>query len=408
MRILHCVESYPPSVGGMQYVVRELSERLVRRGHDVTVATRAHPDRPGEAVVNGVRVVSFGVSGNLVRGLEGDVDAYRRFLAAARFEVVTLFAAQQWATDVAFEQRASLAGKLVFVPTGFSGLHDPRYAGYFERMPGWMRSADANVFLAERYRDVDFARAHGVPGLTLIPNGAAEEEFGAPSPVDVRARLGVPAGHALVLHVGSFTGEKGQPEALAIFRRAGLRDATLLLVGDPANRKAARRVARRARLHALSPLRLLDRTAVRAVALDRAATVAAFQQADLLLFPSNIECSPIVLFEAAAAGTPFLCTDVGNAGEIARWTGAGELMATRPRGDAYRHVDPDVADGAARLAALLRDRPRREAMAARGREAWRARFTWGAIAGEYEALYRGLLDGRAPAWAPPPTAGAGA
>jgi L-malate glycosyltransferase len=35
MKILHCVESYYPSIGGMQAVVRQLSERLVKMGHEV-------------------------------------------------------------------------------------------------------------------------------------------------------------------------------------------------------------------------------------------------------------------------------------------------------------------------------------------------------------------------------------
>jgi len=41
MKILHTVESYTPSINGMQQVVKQLSERLVLLGHDVTVATRA-------------------------------------------------------------------------------------------------------------------------------------------------------------------------------------------------------------------------------------------------------------------------------------------------------------------------------------------------------------------------------
>ncbi len=387
MRILHCVESYHPSVGGMQYVARTLSERLVRRGHEVTVATSHHPQRSADTI-DGVRIAPFRISGNLVRGLAGEVEAYRAFLAQGAFDVVTLFAAQQWATDVALEQLPALRAKVVFVPTGFSGLPDPAYAAYFERMPAWMRAVDANVFLAEDYRDVAFARAHGVTRSVLIPNGASEEEFGAPSPIDVRARLGIPRGHTLVLHVGSFTGAKGQPEAIEIFQRAGLRRATLLLVGDAANRRVYRRCRRRAWLERASPLRLFDRTAVRVATLDREATVAAFQAADLFLFPSNVECSPIVLFEAAAAGTPFLSTDVGNAAEIARWTGCGEIMATRTT-DGWATAKPDAA--AEQLRRLVADGGRRGELAAAGQRAWRERFTWDRIAARYEALYAGLL-----------------
>ena len=42
MKILHTVEYYAPSVGGAQEVVRQISERMVQRGHQVTVATTAN------------------------------------------------------------------------------------------------------------------------------------------------------------------------------------------------------------------------------------------------------------------------------------------------------------------------------------------------------------------------------
>ena len=62
--------------------------------------------------------------------------------------------------------------------------------------------------------------------------------------------------------------------------------------------------------------------------MDRVLTVNAFKQANLFLFPSLIECSPIVLFEAMASSTPFLVSDVGNSKEIVKWTGGGELLPT--------------------------------------------------------------------------------
>ena len=55
MRILHTVEFYPPSIGGMQEVVRQLSERLVLLGHDVTVATTRIPERTASSQ-NGVKI----------------------------------------------------------------------------------------------------------------------------------------------------------------------------------------------------------------------------------------------------------------------------------------------------------------------------------------------------------------
>lgn len=231
MKILHTVEFYNPSVGGMQEVVRQLSERLVRLGHEVTVATTKLPDRRS-AMINGVRIAEFAVSGNMAGGIKGDADSYRQFLLNSDFDIVTNFAAQQWATDLILPLLGKIKAKKVFVPTGFSGLYSPRFAGYFEQMPNWLDAYDANVFLSEDYRDINFARKHAIRNLYLIPNGAAYDEFGPQSDLNVRGRLGIPDNHFLILHVGSHTGAKGHTEAIRIFSRANIENVTLAIVGN--------------------------------------------------------------------------------------------------------------------------------------------------------------------------------
>jgi glycosyltransferase involved in cell wall biosynthesis len=56
MRILMLAQSYPPTAGGEQHHVRHLSIELVRRGHDVTVATLWREDMPAFECDEGVRV----------------------------------------------------------------------------------------------------------------------------------------------------------------------------------------------------------------------------------------------------------------------------------------------------------------------------------------------------------------
>jgi glycosyltransferase involved in cell wall biosynthesis len=320
--------------------------------------------------------------------MSGEIEAYRGFVRDGGFDVVMNYAAQQWATDALLEVLPSIKARKVLVPCGFSGLYEPDFAEFFRRMPGWMRGYDASVYLAERYRDIDFARQHGLQGLRLIPNGAGEDEFRDSGPGEIRARLGLPADAFVVLHVGSHTGVKGHAEAIAMFRRAGLRNAALVIVANSFGGGCARACARKAAFWSWWPP---DRSAGRRILvreLSRADTVALYHAADCFLFPSNIECSPIVLFEAAASRTPFLASNAGNSAEIAAWTGAGEIIETRQ--DQVGLFWPSVADGARRLKALAGDAPRRRAMAEAGRAAWEARFTWDGIARQYEALYQEL------------------
>ena len=276
MKILHTVEFYPPSVGGMQEVVRQLSEGLAQRGHDVTVATGAHPDRT-EAKIRGVRVVDFAISGNAVDGYTGPTDRYRQFLLDSDFDVMANFAAQQWATDLAFPLLPRVRGKKVFVPTGFSLLFHSGYRDYFANMKSWLHQYDMNVFLSNDYRDIEFARSCGVTRLTVIPNGASEEEFSKPAGSDVRAELGISRDRLLILHVGSHTGLKGHTGLFEILRRARIRKAALLIVGNEG--VCAEDCRRRAARFRRSPRRLADRKQIVVRRLTRAETVAAYQQA---------------------------------------------------------------------------------------------------------------------------------
>jgi len=414
MKILHTVQTYPPAEGGMAEVTRQLSERLASQGHAVTVATGHHPDRT-KSCLNGVDVMSFMVSGNAVNGLEGDVAGYERFLQDSHFDIVVNFAAQQWATDIALPLLPRIAGRKVFVPTGFSGLYSRRYKKYFKKLPEFMRHYDMNVFLSDSYRDICFARKHGIANTILIPNGAAADEFLRPV-TDIRPHLGIPPDDFLILHVGSHTGLKGHVEAIEIFRRADIHDATLLIVGNEPSGGCGSVCREQSGLNNSSARFQADSKRIISTTLSRSDTVLAYHAADLFLFPSNIECSPIVLYECMASRTPFLVTDVGNCAEIINWSGgAGVLLPSGPptflprsgnltsrlteklrimlgRVDYFTAVCADIRGSRALLESLYQDAAGREKMSQAGYLAWQRRFTWEKIVGEYEKLYRNLLE----------------
>ena len=118
MKIFHCVESYNPSIGGMQEVVKQLSERLVQLGHDVTVLTRFDPDRDFTKK-NGVKVLSFQIEGNPLSIGNKYEQEYVDFLLTHDSDIVTFFAAQQWATNLALPFLKNIKAKKVSVPTGY-------------------------------------------------------------------------------------------------------------------------------------------------------------------------------------------------------------------------------------------------------------------------------------------------
>ncbi|MBI2269450.1 MAG: glycosyltransferase family 4 protein [Bacteroidetes bacterium] len=391
MKILHTVESYHPSVGGMQEVVRQLSERLVKMGHEVTVAAGFHPERM-QNICNGVKIEQFKISGNDANGIRGEVkevERYKNFVCDYGFDIVTNFAAQQWATDLLLPVLKELKAKKVFVPTGFSGLYLPRFKNYFELMKARMKDYDMNIFLSDNYRDINFARENGITATTLIPNGAAEEEFLGESTIDIRKRLGIGEKDFLVLHVGSYTGIKGHREALEIFVRSKIENGLLLMIGND-NEHFKRHMRFHHSYFKLNLLRILKGKRVIITSLKREETVAAYKTADLFLFPSNIECSPIVLFECMAAKTPFLTADVGNAKEIIEWSDAGVILPTKIDKDGRSHVEINRSVEA--LNSLYDDVDKRKTLAESGFKAWKEKFGWQVIANQYENVYKRLIS----------------
>lgn len=438
MRMLLCGERYAPSVGGVQEVLRQLAERFVRRGHDVTVVTSKLEDR-NFSVLNGVKIQEFGVTGNQVRGMVGELEEYRRFVVEGSYDVIMVKAAQQWTFDALWPVLSEIKAGKVFIPCGFSRMYEPEFAEYFQKLPSLLRQFEHLIFYASDYRDIEFAKRHGCTNYSVIPNGASESEFAREPDPSFRTRHGIGPNELLFLSVGSLCEEKGHLDTLKAFMAAdlGSMPATLMLnckdwereVGSQQARSFRQRYAdygrrlrqRYAQLglpkllkhavdHLLNKLgirqeeyagckpdyrktmvqeadkirQLGTRKHVLITDLDRPEVVQAFLNADLYVCASHVEYSPLVLFEAAAAGTPFLSVPVGNAEEIARWTGAG-IICPSPQ-DERGYTVPDPACLAEHMADLPKDRDRFRQMGQVGRTRWSERFTWDHIAQRYERI----------------------
>ncbi|HHV23595.1 MAG TPA: glycosyltransferase family 4 protein [Methanosarcina sp.] len=388
MKILHTVEYYFPSVGGAQEVVRQISERLTKRGHEVTVATTYLSSREKHNI-NGVIIEDFSISGNAVRGFSGDTTNYQKFLQDSNFDIIMNYAAQQWTTDLMLPIMDKIPGKKVLVPCGYSGLFSSAYQDYYRNMKQWIKSYDACVYLSNNYRDINFARECGANNGIIIPNGASEEEFLKEPQLNIRSYLGIPQNHFLILLVGSHTGLKGHKEAIKIFKEAKLSHSTLLIVA-PIKNGGCFKSCKRAELYCnYNPILKYHDKKIIISQLSREQTVAAFKTANLFLFPSNVECSPIVLFECMASRTPFLTTDVGNTPEIINWSNSGILLPTEHK-DSYSYAR--VKESAKQLEEIYYNANLRRNMSESGYYNWQKCFTWEKIAEGYERLYFALMN----------------
>jgi glycosyltransferase involved in cell wall biosynthesis len=313
MKILHTFESYNADTGARG--VKTLSEELVRRGHDVTVAA-AGAKRSTE-ILNGVRVERFPISGNAVRGIRGPEEAtaeYKTLLCDPRFDVVMNYAAQSWATDIAFSVLEKIKARKVIVPCGYSKLGDVNYAGYFRALPEFLKAYDQIVYLSGGYKDRKFGDAAGVnaPGkFSVIPNCADPKEF-LEAPDDFRKRHGINEAMMVVgvsNHAYAKRHEYFWATAARFFGRSRSGPVAFVLVGNAGPGLKT----------CYWPCRLASMLGPHTYSISnisRADVISALKAADIFLHTSRTECDPIVMYEAFAAGLPIVATPAGSMPEF--------------------------------------------------------------------------------------------
>lgn len=381
LSILHTVEFYHPHIGGSEIVVQKISERLARRGHHVEVATTRLPERNFQPPFNsplakgGLRRVfelnkvlihEFEIRGNLAFGfLANDVQRYQDFLLNHPAQVVMNYAAQQWATDLAFTVLESTRNKRVNViaPCGYSALLDaktlrwPQFSNYFNQiLPQAIPLYDAAIYHSSLYKDYEFAQLHGFQNSVVIPNGVDEDEFSKPPALDFREKYRITTPY-MGLCVANFYPEKGHDRVIEAVRQMKRKDFTMVFIGKDGEELSSLQK----QAEGLDIKFLLN--------IPREDTVAAYHAADIFLFGSYIEASPLVIIEAKASRTPFVSTDCGN---VREWKGG--IVCT-----------PDeMANNANKI---LDDESLRKQLAEEGYQEWKEKLTWGAIVDQYEDLY---------------------
>jgi glycosyltransferase involved in cell wall biosynthesis len=390
--LLICCEHYWPSLGGVQEVARQLAERFIEIGYQVTVATSSHNNRAKDIFKNGVRVVSFDVIGNQVSGIKGNVTEYRDFLVSNSFDTILIKAAQQWTFDAAADLWGALKSRVVFIPCGFPNLYSPEYSSYYDEMKKWLFDIDSLVFYTKSYRDIDFCKSLGLKNLFFVTNGVDEKEFADVAHSSFRLPIRISSQRTKIISVGTLIASKGHWEVLSAYQLSKLPEPSVLVINgnnipDGVVRKFLRTIkyclAGRPPLFIKSFLILvfsLGRKRVIITNLKRKDLLALYFHADLFVFASHSEYSPLVLFESAASGTPFLSSDVGNSREIAAWTGAGEVVSSEDK-----ILDPVVL--AREIENILGKTNKLKALGSAGREKFLSgEFTWGRVALDYERI----------------------
>lgn len=324
MKILMLTWEYPPRiVGGIARVVHDLSKRLIKDGHEVTVVTyRDNADVPeyeNDKGVNVYRVDNYMIHPNNfidwimqlnfnmlskateIINKEGGFDVIHAHDWLVTYTAKSLKNAYD--IPIVATIHATEAGRN-------SGIHDEtqRYINDTE----WLLTYEATeVIVNSNYMKNEIQRLFGLPfdKINVIPNGINLSNFtGIERDYDFRRQYAMD-NEKIILYVGRLVYEKGVQHLIAAMPKilSNYHDAKLIIAGRGGMMDELRAEA--------SNLGLNDKIYFTGY-LNSKQVQKMYKCADVAVFPSTYEPFGIVALEAMLAGVPTVVSDVGGLDEI--------------------------------------------------------------------------------------------
>ena len=100
MRILFTVDSYYPRISGVPVVVGYLAEGLVKKGHEIYVATRLVEGSSDTEIHNGVEIHRFDIIYNRFKKCKGKITEYKYFVLNGDFDAIVFECVECVTTDI--------------------------------------------------------------------------------------------------------------------------------------------------------------------------------------------------------------------------------------------------------------------------------------------------------------------
>ena len=323
MKILMLTWEYPPRVvGGISRVVYDLSHRLIKDGHEVTVVTYRDGETPYFEDDKGVkvyRVDNFMINPNnfidwimqmnfnMVSKVNQIINEEGAFDVIHAHDWLVAYAAKtiknSYNIPIVATIHATESGRN-------SGIHDEtqRYINDTE----WMLTYEATeVIVNSNYMKGEIQRLFGLPfeKINVVANGVNLSKFtGMDRDYSFRRRYAMD-NEKIILFIGRLVYEKGVQHLLAAMPKilSGYHDAKLVIAG-----KGAMLDELKAEANALG----ISNKVYFAGYLGGKDVEKMYKAADISVFPSTYEPFGIVALEGMLAERPIVVSDAGGLGEI--------------------------------------------------------------------------------------------
>ena len=323
MKILMLTWEYPPRVvGGIARVVHDLSHRLIKDGHEVTVVTYKEGNVEDFEDDNGVKVYRVNnyminpnnfidwimqLNFNLISKATEIINKEGPFDVIHAHDWLVAYAAKtlkdSFKTPIIATIHATEAGRN-------SGIHDEvqRYINDTE----WMLTYESTeVIVNSNYMKSELQRLFGLPyeKINVVPNGVNLNLYnGVEKDYNFRRQYAAD-NEKIILYVGRLVYEKGIQNLIAAMPKVlnGYHDSKLIIAGKGGMidelRDEVRRLNIENKVYFTGYLNLNQVTKM-------------YKCADVAVFPSTYEPFGVVALEGMLSGTPVVVSDVGGLNEI--------------------------------------------------------------------------------------------
>lgn len=323
MKILMLTWEYPPRVvGGIARVVHDLSKRLIKDGHDVTVVTYKEGNVPYFEDDKGVKVYRVDnyminpnnfidwimqLNFNLVSKANEIIAKEGKFDVIHAHDWLVAYAAKSlknsYDIPIVATIHATEAGRN-------AGIHDEtqRYINDTE----WMLTYEANeVIVNSNYMKCELQRNFGLPfeKINVVPNGVNLTMYsGIERDYDFRRNY-ASDNEKIILYAGRLVYEKGVQHLIAAMPKIleHYHDAKLVIAG-----KGGMMDELKAQVDYLG----LGNKVYFTGQMPHKSLCKLYKCADISVFPSTYEPFGIVALEGMLAGNPIVVSDIGGLDEI--------------------------------------------------------------------------------------------
>jgi len=385
LKVLQVVPYFHPAwaYGGIPRVAYELSRELVGKGHDVTVYTTDVLDRHSRCADSGKEVSVAGIRARYFRNLSNSL-AYDHQLflptglcgvlrrSIRDFDILHLHGHRHLLNSAAHFYAVRCGKPYVLSGHGTVVRIERRVRAkrLFDKVLGDRVLRDAVRLVAVSEHEVGQYREMGADAkkVELIYNGIDVEAYGSlPERGGFRARYSL-GDRKIVLFLGKITPRKGvdfPARAFSGMREAG---ATLVIAGND--------MGFRSKVEAIVREKSIGDRVLFTGLLTGEEKLAAYRDADVLVYPAIHEIFGLVPFEAILCGTPVIVTDDCGCGEI---IGREGIWYTVRYGD--------LEGLRRRMEEVLADRAGASEKVGKGRRFVEENLSWKRIGAEFDRLY---------------------